>query len=88
MSPSRWDNDRPDEYDDNLNDEEYRDDESSELLPCPKCGALIHEESERCPACGEYVVHESSIWSGRSWLWIVLGLLGVIAVILTLALPS
>lgn len=84
MPTSRWNDDISDEYDDDLDDEGYTDDESSELISCPQCRAEIHEESEQCPVCGTYVIHGTSFWSGRSWLWIAFGALGIAAVILVL----
>jgi hypothetical protein len=58
----------------------------ADTLPCPECGEEIYEESERCPYCGAYVVFDTSVWSGRSTAWVVLGLLGVVAVIAALVL--
>ncbi|HGY91185.1 MAG TPA: hypothetical protein ENK43_08450 [Planctomycetes bacterium] len=33
----------------------YCDDEDSDQLPCPECGAMIHEDSEQCPRCKAWV---------------------------------
>lgn len=60
-------------------------DQFSELLPCPECGAEIYEDAEVCPACGYYIVHTHTIWAGRPIWWIILGLLGILAVMLALA---
>ena len=87
MVHSRWGDDPRDEYDDEL-DEAPPNDESSELIPCPECGAEIHEESQRCPACGTYVVHRASLWFGRPWWWVVLGALGIGAATLAMLLGS
>ena len=71
-------------FDDELGDsyEGDDDDDASETVSCPHCGAEIYEDSERCPQCGEYVTSDTSAWSGRPIWWIVLGLMGVAAVIL------
>lgn len=81
-----------DSYDHPLDDDEYPDDydadddwDEVELLPCPHCGVDIAEDSIRCPICGEYVTWGSSVWEGKSWWWIVLGLLGIAATILALS---
>jgi hypothetical protein len=68
--------------------EEEDDEESVDLLPCPECGAEVYEEAERCPACGNYIVHESSVWSGRPFWWILLGGLGMLLAVLGLLLGS
>jgi hypothetical protein len=88
MNP-RW----LDDSDDDLQDQEFSDDDqvdddSAELITCPACGAGVYEESEQCPACGAYIVHDTSIWAGRSTWWIVLALLGIVAVVVTLTLGS
>ena len=64
-----------DDYDDDPDDPE------EDLLPCPCCGADIFEDSVQCPICGEYVTFGANAWYGRSWVWVVLGLLGIAATI-------
>ena len=71
-------------YDDEFDDYETGDDDS-ETVPCPSCGRDIFEDAERCPWCGDYVVADTSALSGRPSWWIVLGLLGVAAVIAALS---
>ena len=78
-----WSNDsRP------LRDEEYPDpdpdEEHYETISCPECGATLFEDVDQCPACGAFVLVSTSPWRGRSLIWIGLGLLGVVATILTL----
>lgn len=79
-----------DEFDEDESFDEYSDefpeDEEAETLPCPHCRAEIYEDAEQCPHCGEYVTHSTSVWAGRPWWWIVLGLLGIVAVIFVLLL--
>lgn len=80
------DDEAPDDFDDDFYDEEedFGSEDELEMLPCPHCGADIFEESEQCPECGEYVTFSTSAWSGRSWWWIALGLLGVVSVTVAL----
>ncbi|OHB72868.1 MAG: hypothetical protein A2V70_04460 [Planctomycetes bacterium RBG_13_63_9] len=77
---------RDDEFPDDDGDDDYDDDNyddgPAETLPCGQCGAEIYEDAVRCPACGAYVTHNASIWSGRPPWWI---LLGILAAILALA---
>ncbi len=74
------------DYDETDDEDEYSEDEEAQTLPCPHCRAEIYEDAEQCPYCGEYVTHSTSIWAGRPWWWIVLGLLGIVAVIFVLLL--
>jgi hypothetical protein len=60
------------------------DDASDDTEPCPECGADIYEDAEQCPHCGAYVTHSTSAWSGRPLWWIVLGVLGVVALVIAL----
>lgn len=72
------------EWPDDNDDEGFGD--GAETVPCPECGADIYEDAECCPLCGEYLVQRHDVWAGRSPWWLVLGLAGVVAVILTLSL--
>ncbi len=79
--------DQPDDpWDDDSGDwDADTDDDLSETVPCPQCGAEIYEDAVRCPACGTYVTHTTSPWAGRPIWWIVLALLGILATIWVLA---
>ena len=68
--------------------EDYRGDDVSDTVECRECGADVYEDAECCPVCGNYVVHGSSgyLWKNRPVWWIVLGLLGILAVIVALTL--
>ena len=37
------------------------------MADCPKCGASIYEEAQRCPKCGDYVTPGSD--TRRAWPW-------------------
>jgi len=81
-----WFEDSGDELlDDEFPDENEHDDDLSRTLPCPQCGADVYEDAVQCPHCGNYITHDTHVWSGRPLWWIVLGLLGVLATILALA---
>ncbi len=49
-------------------------DEDEPTVPCPHCGAEIHEDSQQCPRCGEYISEEDSPPSKKP-LWISIGAL-------------
>jgi hypothetical protein len=49
------------------------------------CGMDVYEDAEKCPLCGEFFSRQpGEAWRGKPMWWIVLGLLGIIAVILML----
>lgn len=66
--------------------DEFEDEDDVETRACPFCGLQVYEEAERCPACGEYVVFSDAAFSGWPWWSVALGVLGIVAVILTLTL--
>jgi endogenous inhibitor of DNA gyrase (YacG/DUF329 family) len=45
-----WSSD--DSWDESLEDDSW---DEEPTLPCPACGVEIHEESVRCPQCGDYI---------------------------------
>lgn len=82
-----WDDDDDDEaeWDD---DSEFDDDDETETVVCSNCGAEIYEDAVSCPVCGEYVTKNTHPFSERPNWWITLGVLGVIATILSLVFLS
>lgn len=88
--PGMFEFDSPDRP---LEDHEYPDDDDSDddweetdVAPCPRCGAEIAADSVRCPICGDYVTAETAVWQGKAWWWVLLGVLGIAAVIVALGL--
>ena len=72
-----WENPEPDEDDS----------DASDTSPCPSCGEAIYEDAVRCPFCGDYVsAGSASLFAGRSYWFIVLGILGIVAVIVALVM--
>jgi predicted nucleic acid-binding Zn ribbon protein len=85
MDESDWSDDRPLEdweYPDEVTDDE--DDEPTPTRACPMCGIDVYDDAVQCPLCGEYFTRTNRAWEGRPFWWMVLGLLGIMAVILTL----
>lgn len=72
-----WEYPDPDDYDD--------DDDDAETKPCPNCGLDVYEEADRCPHCGEFVTFRETMFAGWSLWFLILGLFGIGAVIVTLA---
>ncbi len=79
-----WDDNDPDEYDYETSDDDS-DFDDSDTVPCPSCGEAVYEDSERCPYCGDYITFSTSPLSGRPTWWIVLGLIGIVAVVVALS---
>jgi hypothetical protein len=58
------------DFDDDIGDDE--DEEAT--IPCPYCHRQIHEDSQRCPHCENYLSEEDAPPSRKPW-WIILGVL-------------
>ena len=67
----------PDEEEEGYGD----DDGETPTIDCPACGATVYEDAEQCPVCGEYITQSTSAWDGKPLWWIILGLLGIFAVL-------
>lgn len=84
----RWsspDEDDSSEWDD---DEDDGPEHESATTDCIHCGGEIYDDASRCPLCGEYQVGDRSLtaWEGRPFWWKLGGLLGIVAVLLSLLL--
>jgi len=72
---------------DELRDEEFPDedpcdDDLSETVACPECGAEVYEDAVRCPVCGTYIPSGSGLFANRPGWWIAVAILLVLALIL------
>jgi len=80
-----WD----DEYEDDYYDEEeddYNDDSPDAWYECPLCGAEVYDEADLCPACDQYMTPQLVTRSDKRPMWyIILGMAGILAVLLTLS---
>ena len=68
---------RDDDFDDPADDP--WEEETTDNVTCPVCGADVYEDADQCPSCGEYILPDTCIWSGRPLWWIALGVLGIVA---------
>ncbi len=73
-------------YDDDQLDDEWvddvDDDEESACLVCPSCGAEVHEDTQQCPACGDWITPVYPARTAGTWIWKIAALLVILAMIL------
>ena len=74
-----WEPEPQDEVYDEVSDED--DDPGGDQLPCPSCGAPVYDDTDRCPRCGDWIMPLASAARSKSRVWIVGGVLLVIAVL-------
>lgn len=79
--------------DDDLDESEYPDedngddgDEETPTRECPRCGTDVYEDAEQCPLCNTWLTADASPWKGRAWWWVALGIVGIGALLVVLAL--
>lgn len=58
------------------------DDTDDEVLPCPACGLDVHEETEKCPYCGEWIMPLAAAAGRRHWIWILAAMLAIAGMII------
>jgi hypothetical protein len=69
-------------------DDVYPDDEDEEpTIPCPHCGAEIHEDSERCPSCEAYISKQDAPPSPKPW-WFIVGVIACLYVVYRWIIPG
>ena len=60
-------------------DDADEDDPEGDLLPCPSCGEMIYDDTDRCPYCGNWVMPMAAASSRRSRVWLVAVILVIIS---------
>ncbi|MBT4864310.1 MAG: hypothetical protein HON53_04205 [Planctomycetaceae bacterium] len=85
-SASDMDDDLIDDGWDGNDEGDWSDDDSpAETIPCPACGIDVYEEADQCPACGEFIVGETAVLADKPTWYVVLAVLGIIAVLIALS---
>ena len=73
-------------YDDHPDDEWVNEDEDAgdDLLVCPVCGKAVHEDTQQCPYCGDWIV---PVYPGGKWkraVWVVAAALVILSLLVVL----
>ncbi len=68
-----------------VEDDDSGDDSGDDLLVCPSCRAAVHEDTQQCPQCGDWItpVYPATRW--KRLVWTVVAVLAI-ALILMLTL--
>ena len=74
-------------YEDDEPIEDWSDGDDDESLTgqCPQCGSTVYHDADVCPVCGEFLTTTVSPLTSRPVWFVVLGLLGIVAVVLVLS---
>jgi predicted nucleic acid-binding Zn ribbon protein len=67
-----WHEDEPDEEwvgDDDLDSDE------DDVLHCPSCGETVHEDTQQCPYCRDWITPVDRSGERKRWIWLVAAIL-------------
>jgi len=70
-----------DDGDDPLADDLYDDEQDEATLLCPTCGADVHEDTQQCPYCGDWITPLAVAAGRRHWIWIAAAIAAAIALL-------
>jgi len=67
-------------------DEEWVEDEAedsdADLLSCPSCRKAVHEDTQQCPHCGEWITPVYPGTRSKRWAWAAVAILLILSMVL------
>jgi hypothetical protein len=73
---------RRDEFDE---ERTHGDDDVTPTIRCPNCHRDVYSEADSCPHCGEFLIGDPTPLDSKPKWFVLLGLLGILAVVLVLS---
>lgn len=70
-----------DDADEEWVDEDDSDDSDDDLLACPSCKKAVHEDTQKCPYCGDWVTPVSLEQRSKRMVWVLVILLMIVLLI-------
>ena len=70
------------DYEDYPEEEWSEDEPEDDLLVCPSCGRQVHEETQQCPHCGDWIVPAYPHTPWKRTVWVIVVILLVFVMIL------
>ncbi len=61
--------------------EDRSDDSDDDLLACPSCKKAVHEDTQKCPYCGDWVTPVSLEHRSKRIVWVLVILLMIVLMI-------
>lgn len=76
-------------WDEDYADEEWVDDEDNDdvddILLCPNCREDVHEDTQQCPHCGDWITPVYPGEETKQWIWKVVVLLILLSFLIMIA---
>ena len=71
-------------WEDDAADEEWVEDDDSDhgeddVLECPSCGQAVHEDTQQCHYCRDWITPVDRRDSGKRWIWLLAAILLILA---------
>jgi hypothetical protein len=64
-------------------DEEWVEDEPGDgLLECPSCREAVHEDTQQCPYCGDWITPVYPGGRSKRWAWAAVAILLILSIAL------
>ena len=66
-------------WDDDADEEWVEDDASGDdLLACPSCRKEVHEDTQQCPHCGDWITPVEHFSRAKHWIWVAVVILMIL----------
>jgi len=62
--------------------DEGDDDPEEDQLPCPSCGRMVFDDTDRCPHCGDWIMPVAASSRQRHAIWVVAAVLATLGILL------
>ncbi len=66
-------------------DDEWIEDEGDEddvYLSCPACGEDVHEDTQQCPYCGDWIIPIDPRERSRKWIWTIAAMFVIVGLLI------
>ena len=64
-------------------DEEWVEDEAADsdadFLSCPSCRQPVHEDTQQCPHCGDWITPVDPSGRAKRWIWVAVVILLILS---------
>lgn len=58
------------------------DDDEDDLLICPNCRSEVHEDTQQCPHCGDWIIPIYPSETSKKMIWIIAVVLMITSMIM------
>ncbi len=62
--------------------EDESDDDADDLLSCPSCKQDVHEDTQQCPHCGQWIIPVDSSGRWKNTVWTIAAILVILSFVL------